>query len=144
MKARLLLMSVAAIALLGAARPAQASVNLGLGGDWIEGDRNDFNLTLGADSFLVRHLSIGGRAGVAFFDDVHHVGIPIDFQLKLHIQRIYFAGLVGPWIVFRTHDDVRLHAAFGFGLEAGAISLGLEVGSLSDAVILGGRLSFRL
>jgi hypothetical protein len=144
MNVRLLLPSVAVLALLAFARPAQASVNLGLGADWIESESNDFNLTLGADSFLARHFSIGGRAGVAFFDDVHHVGIPIDFQLKLHIQRIYFAGLVGPWILFRTGNDVRFHAAFGFGIEAGAIALGLEVGSLSDSVMVGGRLGFRL
>jgi len=144
MKPRLLLPSVALVALLAFARPAQASVNLGLGADWIQDGGNDFNLTLGVDSFLVRHLSIGGRAGVAFFDDLNHVGIPIDFQLKLHLQRVYFAGLVGPWILFHTGDDVRLHAAFGFGLEAGTIALGLEVGSLSDAVMIGGRLAFRL
>jgi hypothetical protein len=144
MNVRPLLPSVALVALLGVARPAQASVNLGLGADWIEGDTNDFNLTLGVDSFLARHFSIGGRAGVAFFDDAHHVGIPIDFQVKLHLQRVYFAGLVGPWILFHTGDDVRFHAAFGFGLEAGAIALGLEVGSLSDAVMIGGRLAFRL
>jgi hypothetical protein len=142
MVARLLLSSVALVALLGAARPAQASVNLGLGADWIEGDSNDFNLTLGADTPLARHLSLGGRAGVAFFDDAHHVGIPIDLKLKLHVQRIYFEGLVGPWLII--HDRFHLHGAFGFGIEVGSLTFGLEVGALSRATMVGLRLTFRL
>ena len=144
MSARLLFSSFVLVALLGVARPAQASVNLGLGADWIEGGSNDLNLTLGADSFIARRLSLGGRAGVAFFEDGHHVGIPIDFRLKLHIQRIYFEGLVGPWFLIHSGDLFRLHGAFGFGLESGSLSFGLEVGTLARAIMLGLRLSFRL
>ncbi len=144
MTGRLLLSSLALVALLGVARPAQASVDLGLGADWIEHDTNDFNLTLGVDTFLARHLSLGGRAGVAFFDDAHHVGVPIDLKLRLHVQRVYFEGLVGPWLLFHDHDDLHLHGAFGFGLEAGSLGLGLEVGKLSHATMIGVRLTFRL
>lgn len=144
MLARLLLSSAALVALLGIVRPAQASVNLGLGADWIEGGSNDFNLTLGADTFLARSFSLGGRAGVAFFDDAHHVGIPIDLRLKLHVQRIYFEGLVGPWLLIDAGDRLHLHGAFGFGLEAGSLALGLEVGKLSKATLIGLRLTFRL
>jgi hypothetical protein len=144
MSLRLLLSSVTLVALLGFARPAQASVNLGLGADWIEGDTNDFNLTLGADSFIARNLALGGRAGVAFFDDAHHVGVPIDLKLKLHVQRVYFEGLVGPWILFDAADRLHLHGAFGFGLEAGSLAIGLEVGKLSHATLVGLRLLFRL
>jgi hypothetical protein len=144
MLTRSLLSLVLVAAWLGVARPAQASVNIGLGADWIEGGGNDFNLTLGADSLLLRSLSLGGRAGVAFFDDAHHVGVPIDLRLKLHVQRIYFEGLVGPWILFDAADHVHLHGAFGFGLEAGALSVGLEVGKLSRATLIGVRLAFRL
>jgi hypothetical protein len=144
MTARLLLSSIALVALLGFTRPAQASINLGLGADWIEGGTNDFNLTLGADSFLARSFSLGGRAGVAFFDDAHHVGVPIDLRFKLHVQRIYFEGLVGPWILFDAGDHLHLHGAFGFGLEAGRLSFGLEVGKLSRATMVGVRLAFLL
>lgn len=144
MPIRLLLSTVTLLALLGLARPAAASVNLGLGADWIEGDTNDFNLTLGADSFLNRHLSLGGRAGVAFFDDANHVGIPIDVRLKLHIQRIYFEGLVGPWLLIDADDRFHFHGAFGFGLETGSLAIGLEVGQLSHATLVGLRLQFRL
>jgi hypothetical protein len=135
---------VAAVLLVGFARPAHASANLGLGADWIEGGVGELNLTLGADRFLARSLSIGGRAGVAFFDDSHHLGIPIDFRLELHVQRLYFEGLVGPWILIDSGDRFRFHGAFGFGLEAGAIAFGLEVGRLERATMLGLRLAFQL
>ena len=134
----------AVVALAGFARPANASVNLGLGADWIEGGVAQFNLTLGADTFLARNLSLGGRAGVAVFDDSHHLGIPIDFRLKLHVQRIYFEGLVGPWLLMDDGDRFRFHGAFGFGLEAGSLAFGLEVGRLGRATMLGLRLAFRL
>jgi hypothetical protein len=130
--------------LFGFVRPANASVNLGVGADWIEGGVGELNLTLGADTFLARRLSIGGRAGVAFFDDSHHLGIPIDFELKLHVQRIYFEGLVGPWMLIDSGDLFRFHGAFGFGLEAGSVAFGLEVGRVDRATMLGLRLAFRL
>jgi hypothetical protein len=135
---------VAIVTLIGLVRPAHASVNLGLGADWIEGGVGELNLTLGADTFVARRLSIGGRAGVAFFDDSHHLGIPIDFRLKLHVQRIYFEGLVGPWMLIDSGDLFRVHGAFGFGLESGSLAFGLEVGVLGRATILGLRLAFRL
>jgi hypothetical protein len=135
---------VAIVTLAGFVRPANASVNLGLGADWIEGGVGELNLTLGADTFVARRLSIGGRAGVAFFDDSHHLGIPIDFRLKLHVQRIYFEGLVGPWMLIDSGDLFRVHGAFGFGLESGSLAFGLEVGVLGRAAMLGLRLAFRL
>lgn len=135
---------LAVLMLPGLVRPARASVNLGLGADWIEGGNHDFNLTLGADSFLARNLSLGGRAGVAFFDDGHDLAIPVDLRLKLHVQRIYFEGLVGPWFLIDSGDLFHFHGAFGFGLEAGALAFGLEVGKLSHATMVGLRLLFRL
>jgi hypothetical protein len=145
MRIRILFVVVLAVLTLpGLTRPAQASVNLGLGADWIEGGSKDFNLTLGADSFLTRNLSLGGRAGVAFFDNSHDVGIPVDLRLKLHVQRIYFEGLVGPWFIIDSNDLFEFHAAFGFGIEAGNIAFGLEVGQLSHATMVGLRLLFRL
>jgi hypothetical protein len=133
-----------AVAMVGLVRPANASVNLGLGADWIEDGVDEFNLTLGADTFLARRLSLGGRAGVAFFDDSHHLGIPIDFRLKLHVQHIYFEGLAGPWMLIDSGDLFRFHGAFGFGLESGGLGFGLEVGRLGRATMLGLRFAFRL
>jgi hypothetical protein len=126
------------------ARPAAASANLALGADWVEGGTGEFNITLGADSFLARNLSIGGRGGVAFFDRGHTVAVPVDFRLKLHVQRIYFEGLVGPWFWFDSGDLLSLHGAFGFGIESGGIAFGLEVGRVAEATLVGLRLLFRL
>jgi hypothetical protein len=144
MRARHVLPLLATLVVLGFARPAGARVNLGLGADWIEGGTGEFNLTLGADSFLARNLSIGGRAGVAFFGDSSSIGVPLDFRLKVHVQRIYFEGLVGPWFMIDSADLFRFHGAFGFGIESGSIDFGLEVGVLRDATMLGLRLAFRI
>jgi hypothetical protein len=144
MRARTIFPLFAIVVMLGFARPANASVNLGLGADWIEDDVGEFNLTLGADTFLARQLSVGGRAGVAFFDNSHHVAIPIDFRLKLHVQRIYFEGLVGPWLLINAGDRFFFHGAFGFGIESGNIAFGLEVGALDHHTMFGLRLAFRL
>jgi hypothetical protein len=145
MRSRILFIVLLAVTALPClTRTAHASVNLGLGADWIEGGSKDFNLTLGADSFVAHNLSIGGRAGVAFFDNSHNLGIPVDLRLKLHVQRIYFEGLVGPWFIVDSSDLFEFHAAFGFGVEAGNIAFGLEVGKLSHATMVGLRLLFRL
>lgn len=144
MRARHIFPLLAVVALLGFARPANASVNLGLGADWIEGGVGEFNLTLGVDTFLARSLSLGGRGGVAFFDDSHHLGIPIDFRIKLHVQRIYFEGLVGPWLLIDAGDRFWFHGAFGFGLESGRLAFGIEVGRLGRSTLLGLRLAFGL
>lgn len=144
MRARHILAVLATFAVIGFARPADASVSLGVGADWIEGDTGELNLTLGVDSYLARSLSIGARAGVAFFGDSHNIGVPVDFDLKIHIQRVYFEGLVGPWFLIDSGDLFRVHGAFGFGLTSGSIDFGLEVGALSHARMLGLRLAFRL
>jgi hypothetical protein len=144
MRSRHVLALIVALTALAAPAAAEASVNLALGGDWIEGGTGELNLTLGADTFLARHLSVGGRAGVAFFGDSSDVGIPVDLRLKLHVQRLYFEGLVGPWFLLDDHDLFRFHGAFGFGIESRSVDFGVEVGVLKDATMLGLRLAFRI
>lgn len=143
-RGRAILSLLAVLALFALARPAHASVNLGLGADWIEGGVGELNLTLAADTSLARNLSLGGRAGAAFFEDSHHMGIPMDLQLKLHIQRIYFEGLLGPWVLFNAGDLFRFHGAFGFGLASGSLAFGIELGRLGRANLIGLRLGFKL
>lgn len=144
MRVRHPLALAATLLALGFARPAAASVDLGLGADWIEGGTGEFNLTLGADTWLARHLSIGGRAGAAFFGDGNTIGVPIDFRLRVHLQRIYFEGLAGPWLLIDSGDLLRFHGAFGFGLRSRSVDFGLEVGVLKDATMLGLRLAFKV
>ncbi len=144
MRARHVLALLVTLAALAAPRSADASVNLALGADWIEGGTGEFNLTLGADAFLARHLTIGGRAGVAFFGDSNNLAVPIDFRLKVHVQRIYFEGLVGPWVMLDSDTLLDFHGAFGFGIESGGIDFGVEAGVLDHATMIGARLAFRL
>jgi hypothetical protein len=144
MRARRFLPLLATLVVLGFARPAAAEVDLGVGADWIEGGTGEFNVTLGVETWLARHLTVGGRAGAAFFGDSSTVGVPVDFLLKLHAQRVYFEGLVGPWFLIDSEDLFRFHGAFGFGLESRDVTFGLEVGVLKDATMVGLRLALRL
>jgi len=144
MRTRCMVPLLALLALLALTRPAAASVDLGLGADWIQGGHSDLNLTLGVDSYLVRFFSIGGRAGVAFFEHSDGVVVPVDLKLGLHIQRVYFEGLVGPWMQFGDGDLFHFHVAFGFGLESRSLAGGLEVGRVEDATMVGLRLAIKL
>jgi hypothetical protein len=144
MRARHVLPLLAAVAVLGFARPAAAEVDLGVGADWIEGGTGEFNVTLGVETWLARRLTVGGRAGAAFFGDSNNVAVPVDFLLKLHVQRVYFEGLVGPWFMIDSGDLFRFHGAFGFGLETRSVTFGLEVGVLKEATMVGLRLAMRI
>ncbi len=143
MRARCLI-PLALLALLALTRPAAAATALGLGADWIEGNHGDFNLTLSVDKYLASTFSVGGRAGAAFFEHDNRIGVPLDLRLGLHIQRVYFEGLVGPWMQFDSDDLLHFHVAFGFGLESRSLAGGLEVGRLDHAAMIGLRLAFRL
>ena len=146
MRARLsrLLPLAAALAFLGHARPAGASVELGLGADWVEGGSGELNLTLAADTWIARHVTLGGRFGVAFFGSSSDLAVPVDARLRLHLQRIYFEGLVGPWFHLGGGDLLRVHGALGFGLEVRRLNVGLEVGVVGSATLLGLRLGLPL
>ncbi len=134
----------AALSVLSVSGPAAASANLGLGADWVEGGDGELNLTLGADTRLARFLSLGGRAGVAFFGDSDNIAVPVDLRLRAHVQRIYFEGLVGPWMMIDSDKLLHFHGAFGFGITTGGMDFGVEVGRLRHTTLLGLRLAFRL
>jgi hypothetical protein len=141
---RHVLVLLATLATLGSSRPAAASAQLGIGADWVQHGDGELNLTLGADTRLARFLSVGGRAGVAFFGDSNNIAVPIDLRLRVHADRLYFEGLVGPWIMIDDNELFRFHGAFGFGIEHGNLDFGLEVGRLHQTTLLGLRLAFRL
>jgi hypothetical protein len=144
MRTRHALVTLALLAALAAPASAAASVDLGIGADAIQGWSGELNLTLGAETWLARKLTVGGRAGVALFSNGNSLGVPVDVFLKLHVQRIYFQGLVGPWFIFDSGDLFHFHGAFGFGLETRGADFGLEVGGLGGATIVGLRLAFKI
>lgn len=141
---RLPLLALAALAAALLARPAEASVQLGLGADyWFDPELGALQLTLAADTPLARRATIGGRFGVVVTSGPNEVGVPIDLRLRIRGRRLYFDGLVGPWIFF-DGDALRIHAALGFGILSGSMSFGLEVGWLDPTATAGVRLAFRL
>ncbi|WP_242335071.1 MULTISPECIES: hypothetical protein [unclassified Anaeromyxobacter] len=142
---RALVASLAVAAALAWARPADASVALGLGADYLlDPEIGEFQLTLGVATPLARHLSVGARFGAMLLSEPSRVGVPLDVKLRVRMDRLYVEGLAGPWIVFDDDDALKLHAAVGFGLVARAVSFGLEVGYLDPTAMIGVRLAFPL
>ena len=135
---------VLAVALaLAWARPAAASAALGLGADYlVDPSEGAFQLTLAADTPLVRHVSIGARFGAMLVSGPSRLGVPLDARLRIHIQRVYLDGLIGPWIVFKDDPAVRFHGGVGFGIASRGVQLGLEVGYLDPTTTIGLRLAF--
>jgi hypothetical protein len=140
---RMMFFSLVALCALAWARPASASLALGLGADYLfEPGNGEFQVTLAADTPLIRHVTIGGRFGVLFETDPSRVGVPIDLRLRARFSRIYVDGLVGPWIVFADSDPLKIHAAFGFGILTRSLSFGVEVGYVNPSAMIGVRLAF--
>ena len=131
------------LGVLLASLPAEASISLGVGADgWINRG-GEFNFTLGLHTSLARAISVGGRFGALVVTNPAVAGIPLDLQLRVTVERVYFEGSTGPWILF-TDTPFRFHGAFGFGLQSGIISFGAEVGWLDPNALLGVRLGIRL
>jgi hypothetical protein len=144
---RLALGCVAAAVLLCAAPASAATVlRLGLGVDyWSDTvNRGEFNITLAVGAIVAPHLQLGGRFGALAVTEPGIFGAPIDFFLRVPLAnaRVYLEGLVGPWLIFGTGDVLRVHGAFGFGLRAGSVSFGLEVGYCDPAPMAGLRVAF--
>jgi hypothetical protein len=126
-------------------RTPSSGVALGLGADWLlDPELGSFQLTLAFERAVAQSLTAGVRLGALVTSDPTHVGAPIDFRLRLRTHGLYLDGLVGPWLVFDSGDTLRFHGAFGFGLLAGTLSLGAEVGVLDGSGIVGLRLAFSL
>ena len=129
----------------GSAPQSSSNVALGLGADYlVDPSSGELQLTLAADTQLVRHATIGVRFGAAFLNDPNRFGVPVDARLRISGSRLYAEGLVGPWLVFDSGDTVRMHAAFGFGLLTKSLSFGVEVGWLDPTSMIGLRLAFRI
>ena len=129
--------------ILLASAAAEASIGLGLGADAWLNRGGEFNLTLAPHLSLAPGVSVGGRLGVLVATSPAVAGIPLDLQLRVAVQRIYFEGSAGPWILF-TDTPFRFHGAFGLGFQSGPLSFGVEVGWLDPNALLGVRLGIRL
>ncbi len=138
-------LAVLTLALLVDARPAAAGTAIGLGADWItEPDAGALQLTLAFDRGLARNVTLGGRVGALIATDGIGPAVPLDLRLRFRVDRIYLDGLVGPWFFFdEGSDNVRLHAAIGFGVvQRGGLQLGLEVGYVDPSAMIGVRVAW--
>lgn len=148
-RAVLVLATLAALALPGPAEARRARARggvgaaLGLGADWlVDPEDGELQLTLAADTPIARGLSVGARFGAMYLAGPDRVGVPVDGRLRLRGARLYAEGLVGPWVVFGSGDNLRLHAAFGFGILTPVLSFGFEVGWLDPTSMIGVRVAF--
>lgn len=130
-------LAAALLALVGFgwSRPTLAATRLELGADYWLVQRSSFRATLALEGRVGRRVSIGGRFGAALMPP-ELWAIPLDLRIRGKVDRVYLEGLVGPWI-FLGGPTVRPHAAFGFGLDAGFISVGGELGWLQPSAIVG-------
>ncbi|MFZ5471705.1 MAG: hypothetical protein ACOZIN_19940 [Myxococcota bacterium] len=124
---------------------AEAGVRLGLGADYWLTRRGLFELTVSVDGHLARHILLGGRFGGLVSTLPNTIGIPLDLQLRGELAggRVYLEGMGGPWILFEG-APLRAHVAFGFGIQSGSLSAGLEVGWLDPDPSVGLRFTFRI
>ena len=134
---------LSAILLVSSPLAAAPSLRLGFGADYWFDRAGQFSATLGVLGRLTREVAAGVRVGALINTSPTTAGIPIDLPLRVSLSHLYLEGTAGPWILF-TDSPVRAHAAFGFGLQSGSISFGLELGWLDPAALLGARLGIRL
>ncbi|MCE9671892.1 hypothetical protein LY474_29220 [Myxococcus stipitatus] len=135
-----------AVALFAVPATSQAAnVRLGLGADYWIDDSAAFNFTLAVEGKIAGPISVGARFGAALITEGNDVAIPLDLLIRANIAsaRVYIEGLVGPWIVLGRGDEFRGHAAFGFGLQGKAASIGVEVGYLDPNPIIGLKFGYR-
>ena len=137
--------AAAAFAVLLSSAPARATrFDLGLGASYWFNDKAVFDLNFALRAPVARQLSVGGRIGALLITTGPDLGVPADLLLRVTIGRAYLEGAVGPWILFGSYRHIRAHAGFGFGLQAGAVSVGLEVGYLHPSPLLSLRVAFAL
>ncbi|MFP2906238.1 hypothetical protein ACLESD_14460 [Pyxidicoccus sp. 3LFB2] len=122
-----------------------AGVRVGLGADYWVDQSAVFNFTLGVETPIAGPLSVGARFGAALITDGNDVGVPLDIILRASLarNRVYIEGMAGPWLVFGRGDVFKAHAAFGFGLQGRAASIGIEVGYLNPDPVIGLRLGYK-
>ena len=126
------------------AKPAEAvTLRLGLAANyWLTAKEGVFNIDVAVTVPVASFLSVGGRFGGALITGEPTFAVPVDLLVHIPIERLYIEGMGGPWIFFKG-DVVRAHVAVGFGLAAGPVTFGIEVGYLDPWGIVGARFGYR-
>ena len=125
-------------------RSEAAQVRLTLGADYHFDRGALFELMGSVDFHIAGPLSLGPRIGLAAVTRENGVALPLDLDLRLSPRGapVYLDVLLGPWIFFQG-DTLRAHAALGFGYQGRSFGIGLEVGYLEPAPLLGLRVGWR-
>src|SRR5690606_35693584 len=135
-------------ALLGAApAAAQAKIEIYGGANyWMAREAALFDVGVKVGAELADNLSLGFRGGVYVVLDSNRLGIPLDVFLNYQVHRtpLYFEAMVGPWLSLSGGDFLRTHGGGGFGLQFGAVKLGVEAAYLAPGGMLGARLGIEL
>lgn len=133
------------VAVAATPTPAHAAdVAIGLGAHYWFTEQGLFDAYAVVRQPLLPNFSIGFRAGVLLTASPTHVGIPLDFLMRVDVSRVYFEAAAGPWFLIDSGDTVRVHVSGGFGLKAGNITFGPEVGWLDPRAVVGARFTYRL
>jgi hypothetical protein len=114
-----------------------------MGGQYWFAERALFDADAVIRQPLGNGFSIGGRVGVVLAATPVDVGIPLDFTLRIDISRVYLEALGGVWFFF-DGKRVAPHVAGGFGIIAGRLTVGPEIGWLDPRAVVGVRLTYRL
>jgi hypothetical protein len=113
----------------------------GAGGYWFAGTPQ-FQLRLGLQQRLAQ---LGSSAGLylAFHSGVFvntvgpRLGIPVDLALELHVSRVSFGVVGGPWFHFNDGELLRAHVGGEFAFRFAKICrVSLEVGWLQPSPLL--------
>jgi hypothetical protein len=141
--------ALALVALLAA--PSALAVGLEVdvaGGYWFTGTPQ-FQGRLGVHQQLAKlgdstRLVAGLNAGLFWNTVGTRVGIPVDFTMALHVSRVFFAIVGGPWFHINDGDVLRAHIGGEFGVTFGRLfSVSIEAGWLQPAPLLLGRFGVR-
>jgi hypothetical protein len=118
------------------------------GGSWFTGSPQ-FQARLGVHQQLAKigessRLVLGLDAGLFVHTVGGRLGIPVDLTLALHVSRVFFAVVGGPWFHFNAGDVLRAHIGGEFGVTFGKyFSVSVEAGWLQPAPLLLGRFGVR-
>jgi hypothetical protein len=118
------------------------------GGYWFTGTPQ-FQARLGVHQQLAKvgessRLVAGLNAGLFWNTAGTRLGIPVDFTMALHVSRVFFAIVGGPWFHFNDSDVLRAHIGGEFGVTFGKIfSVSVEAGWLQPSPLLLGRFGVR-
>ena len=125
---------------------AGAELRLEAGGHYWVGRSGLFEAGLAVETRMARALSVGGRFGGFVTTGPGSLGVPLDLTLRFHLARgqAWLAAYGGAFLDFGGGTWLRGHASVAFGLKSHGVLIGLEIGYLQPAPLMGLRFAWRI